>query len=270
MKYSFSTLGCPSYNVDQIIDLALKNKYDGIELRAVSGTVDLATLAEFKGDGLSKTAAKIKAAGLDVVCVDTGVRFNVASKESQAKNLEQAKFSMELANAFDCGYIRTFGGPFIPLQGYDETLGWIREGYEKMCEIAQKEGILPLLETHDDFSTSARIGDILNNITAKNVGIVWDILHPFRFGEAVKDTYAALKDKIRHIHIKDSFECSPKGFDFALVGEGIVPVKECIDLLKSDGFDGYLSFESEKLWHPEIPDAEIAMPHYAKAIVEYL
>ena len=36
------------------------------------------------------------------------------------------------------------------------------------------------------------------------------------------------------------------------------------------GYQGYYCFEWEKKWHPEIEDPEIAFPHYAKLMAEYL
>ena len=270
MKLSFSTLGCPNYNVEQIIDIAAENDYQGIEIRAVSGTADLWNLDEFSGAGLSETAKKIKAAGLEVVCVGTSVRFNRACKADQEKNLEIAKKSMEITKALDCAYIRTFGGPMIAAQGYTESMKWIWEGYQKLCELSDGMQILPLLETHDDFSTSARIKDLLSGVPSGKIGLIWDILHPLRFGEAIDDTYAALKDMIKHVHIKDSLNFSPAGFDISLLGEGKVPIADCIALLKSGGYHGYLSFEWEKLWHPEIAEPDVAIPHYARNIARFM
>ena len=36
------------------------------------------------------------------------------------------------------------------------------------------------------------------------------------------------------------------------------------------GYRGYYCFEWEKRWHPEIPEPDIAFPHYAKVMREYL
>ena len=266
LKLSFSTLGCPHYNMDQIIDMALKNDYQGIEIRAVSGTVAIADLDEFKGSGLTQTASKLKKAGLEVVCIGTSVNFCVSGNEHQSKNLDAAKTAMEIAKALDCKYIRTFGGPVPTTQSYTESLKWIREGYQKLCDTAQAYGVLPVLETHDDFSTSPRVLEVINGMPADKFGVVWDVVHSIRFGEAPADTVKALKGYIHHVHIKDSTVFNHAGTDFELTGEGKVPIAECINLLKADGYSGYYSFEWEKLWHPEIPEPEIAIPQYVKYI----
>ena len=270
MKLAFSTLGCPHYNMDQIIDMAVKNNYQGIEIRAVSGTVQIAQLDEFKGSGLTETAKKLKDAGLEVACLGTSVNFNVAGAEHQSKTLEDAKVAMEIAKTLDCKYIRTFGGPMPQLQSFTQTLNSIWEGYQKLCSLAESMGILPLLETHDDFSTSPRIKEIMDGVPGGKIGLVWDFVHSIRFGEAPEVTYAALKDYILHVHVKDAAVYSYAGTDFPLTGEGKMPIGECLALLKAGGYDGFLSFEWEKLWHPEIAEPEVAIPHYAENIRKFM
>jgi len=271
MKLSFSTLGTPNYNVDQIIDIAVKSGYQGIEVRAVNGTTDIEKLDDFKGSGLAETAKKIKEAGLEVACLGTSVRFNRTCKEEQDKNLELARTYIGIAKALDCRYFRVFGGPLPQTQGYNETMKWIWEGQSKLSELAKSMDALPLIETHDDFSTSVRIKEVIAGMSAgSELGVCWDVLHPLRFGEPLNVTYEAFKDIIYHVHIKDSTKFSDNNFDFELVGEGNVPIAECIALLKSGGYNGYLSFEWEKLWHPEIPEPEVAIPHYAKHIKDFM
>ena len=269
MKLSFSTLGCPHYGIDEIINLAVSNGYQGVEIRAVKGTVDIAGLAEFKGNGLSETAKKFRDAGLEVVCVGTSIRFAEADKKQQDKQLEDAKVAIEITNTLDCKYIRTFGGPVPYRQSYSETLNWIWEGYNKLCTLTKAANIIPLLETHDDFSTSARVLEIINGVDSGKLGACWDIAHPLRFGEPISETVAALKDHIYHVHIKDASEYSPQGTDFPLVGEGKIPIANCISALSSANYKAYLSFEWEKLWHMDIPEPEIAIPHYAKTIKKF-
>ena len=36
------------------------------------------------------------------------------------------------------------------------------------------------------------------------------------------------------------------------------------------GYAGWLAVEWEKKWHPEIEEPEIAFPHYARVMGEYL
>jgi hypothetical protein len=47
-------------------------------------------------------------------------------------------------------------------------------------------------------------------------------------------------------------------------------VREIVRLLVKRQYRGYFCLEWEKLWHPEIEEPEVAFPHFAKVIREYL
>ena len=57
-----------------------------------------------------------------------------------------------------------------------------------------------------------------------------------------------------------------------LLGEGelALHVVRAIALLGGRGFDGYVSVDWEKQWHPEIAAPEVALPHYARTLRRYL
>jgi fatty-acyl-CoA synthase len=46
------------------------------------------------------------------------------------------------------------------------------------------------------------------------------------------------------------------------MGEGEVPVREQLKVLEQYGYNGYVSVEWEKKWHPEIAEPEIALPQH--------
>jgi sugar phosphate isomerase/epimerase len=77
-----------------------------------------------------------------------------------------------------------------------------------------------------------------------------------------------LKPFIHHTHIKDAKMVNGKE-QYTLLGQGETPIFEAIELLASDNFKGYYSFEWEKLWHPEIAEPEIAFAAYSKTMQEY-
>jgi hypothetical protein len=60
------------------------------------------------------------------------------------------------------------------------------------------------------------------------------------------------------------------GRRYVLTGTGQVPVKEQVRVAAKGGYKGFYCFEWEKKWHPEIEEPEVAFPHYAKTMREYL
>ena len=55
-----------------------------------------------------------------------------------------------------------------------------------------------------------------------------------------------------------------------LTGTGTVPVRDIVRVLKAGGYTGYYGFEWEKGWHPDIEEPEVAFPHFAERMREYL
>ena len=48
MKICFSTLACPAWTLDQVVNIAASSGYDGIELRFLEGEDSLWKLPVFK------------------------------------------------------------------------------------------------------------------------------------------------------------------------------------------------------------------------------
>jgi sugar phosphate isomerase/epimerase len=80
--------------------------------------------------------------------------------------------------------------------------------------------------------------------------------------------YQILQKYIFHTHIKDA-QVSAEGEKYRLLGEGNAPVREAIQALKRGAYSGYYSFEWEKLWHPEIEDPEVAIPHFSQKFTQF-
>ena len=80
-----------------------------------------------------------------------------------------------------------------------------------------------------------------------------------------RETYEKLKDRIRHVHLKNSVSTSD-GVRYSLMSQGDVPVVEVLKLLASGGYDGWIAFEWEKRWHPEIEEPEVALPDFIRVL----
>src|SRR4029453_4531661 len=63
MKLAFSTLGCPNWDLSKVIASARKWGYDGIELRALGGTLDLLSRAEF--ENVAATRSNLERQGIE-------------------------------------------------------------------------------------------------------------------------------------------------------------------------------------------------------------
>jgi sugar phosphate isomerase/epimerase len=244
--------------------MATAHGFKGVEIRHLRGTVDLPSLEEMSPARIGETRRLFDDAGIEVVGIDTGVRMTSLDPKQRTKQLDAARANLAIAEALGAQYLRVFGGPIPPRQDRTRTLDAIAEGLGGIAELTVARGVTTLLETHDDFSTSSSILDLYARGASERLGLLWDTLHTWRHGEAPDDTWAQLGTRIRHVHVKDALQASAHGFGFALTGEGIVPLDSLVQTLRRGGYAGYVSFEWEKGWHPEIAEPEIAIPHFAE------
>lgn len=263
-KLGFSTLGCPKYDINQVIALAKSSNFSGVEIRLIRGEVDLPKLEEFSPARIGETRRRFEDSGIQVVCIGTSVRMTSLDEGERRQQLESSRTHCAIAEGLGARYLRVFGGPIPERQDRETTLRAIVTGLSQVADETNGRGITSLLETHDHFSTSASILDLFARGASGNLGILWDTLHTYRHGESGAHTWAQLGRRIKHVHVKDSAESSAKGFKLVLTGDGTVPIPSFLEVLKAAKYHGYVNFEWEKAWHPEIEEPEVAIPHFAR------
>ncbi|TVY08160.1 sugar phosphate isomerase/epimerase [Paenibacillus cremeus] len=261
MKLSFTTLGCPEWELGLIIRRAAEYGFDAIDFRGISGEMNIYKLPAF-AEQARTTKDEIRDAGLRVSCFSSSV--HAFSSEKLEQNKAEIEAYAKLCTLFDTPYIRVFGGG-IGSTPREEAVAQIVRNFEELGAIAKAHGVKLLLETHDDWTTCADVSAVMRQVDPEAVGVLWDLHHPYRkAGEQPDATWAALGEWIAYTHVKDSIvrpDDSEK-FDYCLTGEGDIPLVAMHQLLRDKGYEGYYTFEWEKKWHPTIPDPEVAFPHY--------
>jgi sugar phosphate isomerase/epimerase len=266
----FSTLGCPAWSWTRVVEEADRLGYAAIELRGVAGEMDLTKVPELSGARLTETRGELSSRGL--VVSDLGASANMHEKDPAAreKNFDEGRRFIDLAQAMGVKYVRMFPDKVPPGEEKSAVIARIVEGFQKMAAHAKTAGVVVLVESHGDFTSAKDLEAILRGVGSDAFALLWDAHHTFVAGkETPPDTYAVLKPWVRHTHLKDS---KPDGADrrYVLTGTGEVPVREQVRVLAKGGYRGYYNFEWEKRWHPEIEEPEVAFPHYAKVMREYL
>lgn len=261
MEISFSTLGCPDWNIEQVIGLAKRSGYDGIELRFVEGEDSLWRLPSFRGASLGQTRGKLADSGLAVCCLDTSCRFDSADAKQRQRWIEEGVRMAELAAELRAPGIRVFGDRIQTGQQRDVTRGWIAESLNVLQDKIAGTAVGVWLETHGDFGSCAEVKMLCAE--CPGIGLVWDPVAAFvESGERPLQSGTGLQAAIRHVHIKDVREANSQ-WSPVLIGEGEFPLPELKAALKHIEYGGFLSFEWETKWHPSIEEPEVAIPHFA-------
>ena len=269
MKLSFSTLGCPSWSLERVIDAAGRHGYDGVELRFLEDDDALWARPELTGTGLAGTLARLRDAGLAVSCVDTRSVFHDRDASARARARDEARRSLDLAARLGAPGIRVFGDRVPPGQDLASTQGFITDALAGLAEDARPLGVGVWIESHGDFARGTDMAALLHRVTADAIGVVWDPANAFEAGEAPAEGLRALRGRVRHVHLKDTArEAGPvreqRAWSPRLVGKGDFPAAEVVSLLRAYGYGGWVSFEWEKRWYPDIEPPEVALPHFVR------
>ncbi len=261
---SFSTLGCPDWSLTKIIQFAVANKYQGIELRGLQREMDLTKCKEFRNtESIQSTLGLMKDHDLRFVNLGSSAVLHVSEIAERTKNMDEAKRFIDLAQKLYCPFIRVFPDKLPKDRSRTVNLEIIRKGLNELGEYAKGTDVRVLMETHGELVLSSDIDFVMESSESKKIGLIWDIVNMWsKTKESSEQVYSKLKKYIHHIHIKD-VQITNREEQYTLLGEGEAPIFEAIELLYRDGYKGYYSFEWEKLWHPEIPEPEIALPDYS-------
>jgi len=267
---SFSTLGCPKWTFPKIIDFASRNGYNGIEIRGITGELDLTKCAEFSKEKIGSTLRMMEDKRLRFVDLGSSAELHHADPEKRKNNLDAAKKFIDLAQALDCPYIRVFPNKIPKDAERNATIELIIGGLTELGNYAKGSKVAVLMESHGDAVQTSDLLHIMKSAEGPNTGMIWDVVNMWSVTKEPPATvYAQLKKYIRHTHIKDAKLVNGEPH-YVLFGQGETPIGEAISILYHGGYDGFYSFEWEKMWHPEIEEPEIALADFPKAIKKYL
>jgi sugar phosphate isomerase/epimerase len=260
LRVAFSTLAFPDATLASAVSLGRRWGYAGVELRLIDGElIDPAMPAA------ARVRVKRTLAGLPVVAVDSSIRL---TGEDPGPDLRQF---LELASDWESPLVRVFGGslPLDPRSRLDRLRAAARV-LEASVPYARRLGVAIGIETHDDFSASSVVAELLPDCDPEWVGAVWDSYHPYRAGESPAEVYANLGRRILLAQVKDACREPGGNWRLVLLGQGQVPVRQMLGLLGASGYRGWVSVEWEKRWHPEIEAPEIALPQHRRVLAEWM
>jgi sugar phosphate isomerase/epimerase len=268
-RVAFSTLAFPDATLASAVSLGRRWGYGGVELRLIDGE-----LIDPSMPAAERARVKRVLAGLPVVAVDSSIRLCGDDPGPALRHF------LELASDWEAPLLRVFGGSLHtsgPASGpaRQDRLGAAARVLESSVPLARRLGVAIGVETHDDFSASSVVAELLALFDSEGgdpdwVGAVWDSHHPHRVGERPADVYANLGRRILLAQVKDARRRPDGGWELVLLGEGEVPVREMLRLLAAGGYRGWISVEWEKRWHPEIEEPEVALPQHLKVLAEWM
>ncbi|QRV17652.1 sugar phosphate isomerase/epimerase family protein [Haloterrigena salifodinae] len=268
MQLALSTLGCPDWDLERILSVGRDAGYDGVDFRGYRDEIDVTRHPLFT-DRADETRSRLESAGLSISALSSSI--TLCETDDRAAHVAEARRLVEVGDTFDVDRIRVFGGGDPEDRSRAELA---RAGGETMREILSIDGAENfqwVLEMHDAWTASDDCQQLLDELPADNVGVLWDAAHTIRLAdETPRETLDALGDRIEYVHLKDAVyepdhnDATDDGYVYAVPGEGDLPMADVVAALRERGYDGWLVFEHEKRWHPSIADPDVALPAFVE------
>ena len=259
MKMAGHTMGTPDLDLRGAMRLFSKIGYQGIEIRcAKDGQLDTTTA----DDAFLKLVREWrKETGIEITCLTSYFKdFVTERREAELAGLKQV---VEIAAKLEVPMIRVYGGLDPVPEGYTPEQDWQRtaSGIREIGILAKKHSIEICIETHNGSLTlsAADTVKMVEMVEMDNVGILFD--YAWIYWAKMESPAEAVKlcaPYLRYVHYKDWLIDWDKGDteqrQARLMGEGSVPWPEVFAALREVGYDGWITDEYEKYWHPALPE----------------
>ena len=177
LPLAFSTLACPGWEWKKVLDFAAQHGFSAIELRGLEGKLDLPALPLFAADRIDQTRKEIRASKLRIACVSSSAQMYVEDPAKRARELADARRFIDLAAALEAPYVRVFGGKADSDKSptpSEETKGRVAAGLRELGKYAGPHNLTVIIESHDHFTASATLKDVLRAADSEHVGLLWD------------------------------------------------------------------------------------------------
>ena len=270
MKTSFSTLGCPDWDLDTICARGREYGFDGVDFRGYLDTLDI-TLSPIFTTKVAETKGKLNSAGLEISGISSGIE--ICEPESRAENIEEAKRTIALAHALDSQIVRVFAGRNAEEIGHESAAKVGRDCMDAILSLDGARDLHWLYETHDVWLRVDEISLLMARIPDPDFGLLWDVGNTAEMsGDLPHDIIAAGGGRLGYVHVKDAVQdpdhplAEENGWRYVNPGEGEFHLNEAMFALKESGYDGWVVLEHEKRWHPEIQEPEEVFPAFLRWI----
>lgn len=244
-----------------IIEKAKKLGYDAIEftdLKVPEGQTEIEFARAVK--------AEAQRVGIEISGYSVSADLLSGSGGDLEKEIERIKAKVDVAEALGTKLMRhdatfSFFNNERGYKGFINVLDRLARGCREITEYAKTKGIRTTVENHGFFcQDSDRVELLVNTVADENFGIQLDLGNFLCVDENPAIAVGRCAPYAFNLHIKDFiFKNGEEGCPDAafmqtrggnyirgtVVGHGVVPIRQCIAIMKKAGYDGYVTLEFE-------------------------
>lgn len=264
MKYSYMSFSTPSLDLAEMLAVAQRYGYNGIEPRLDANHAH-GIEVDMSPEQRDAVKAQVQSSGITLTCLATSLKY--ADPNATDVMLAQTHERIDLAGDLDVKAIRVFGGQIPDGCDREQATDILVRSLTSVAGHAEDRGVTLCLETHDDWCDPAHVATVLTRVGRPCIAVNWDIMHPVRAGVAtVEGSFDVLRSWIHHVHIHDG---TGSNVTFVPIGTGDIDHKRAVELLLSAGYQGHLSGEWIN-WEPydiHLPRERNRMKCYEEELV---
>lgn len=257
IKLAFSTVACPDWTLEKVVEQAKAMGYDAVELRTLGpGGGQLASDPALT-DPL-KAAELFKSVGVEAACLSTSIALHDTDQTKARDAHWQAVQAIETAARIGCRAVRLFGYEVEAGQDRRQVIQRIAERARPLADKAGELGVELLFENAGGLSVAKDWWWLLEVLGHPMAGLCWNVANAAAAGESPAVSVPTLNSRIRIVKVKDTVIGAGSGF--VPLGEGTVGIAQCVRRLLGQGFGGTISVEWDRLWLPSLAPAEEYLP----------
>lgn len=266
MKFSFSTLGCPSWSWGEILAAAHDLNYDGIEIRGIKGELYAPHIKYFQKDMLNETISRLHELNLSVSCLTSACYL--FDKSNNEMMLQMGRDYIDLAAAIKAPVVRVLGDlDAAPSSNID--VDFVAANLQTLAQYAKGKDVFVLLESSGVFGDTKLLASVLKQVNEPQAGILWDVNHPYHFfQESIEQSYANVAPYLHHLHMKDS-AMENGHLTYKMMGFGEIPNQDVLKLLQKEGYQGFVSLEWLKRWNKNLTEPGIVFPQFINYVRDF-
>ncbi|MCL2343844.1 MAG: sugar phosphate isomerase/epimerase [Firmicutes bacterium] len=251
-------MATPQMSGAEAIKAARQYGYDGVDLRVSEAMGELtaeSTFEEIRELVRVFDSEGIAPAGL--LCYDDP---RADEPDSWNRLTEFIRRHLEVAAVLGSPSIRIFGGdPHATGNPWDYISRMADAVLQALCK--SEDTVSVLIQNHEDGYSVQDALKLAAQINNDRFGLIFSPDHCTLMSETLSELYAPAKPVTRQIYYADLLMRDGQE-QSVLPGKGDVPLKEVFTAFGGGKYDGWITFKWEKIWHPELEPAEIALPYF--------
>jgi len=192
--------------------------------------------------------------GLEIVAVSPATDYLKFTPDEQREQIEHTKANVDLAVRLGAPVVRIFAGGAVPEgRSWEECVRAVVEQLKECARYAEDRGIKLGIESHGKFGTDLNaLAAIIERVNSPALGLTLDTANFLVNGVDPVEAARRLSGRIFHTHLKDAKVLPDGSHKGTALGEGDVPIREVIEELKRQGYDGWLCIEYEGEEDPDV------------------